>query len=118
MAEQRIGGVDAGEMAEILGGLRDEVIDVVQQARERLELDRRMRENPWAVLGVAAGAGFVLGGGLWPALRPFVKAAGRTALAPSNLLALVAALGAMKAAQGQAGEGESAGTAPTTPTSH
>lgn len=112
MAEQRIGGVDAGEMAEMLGGLRDELIDVVQQARERLELDRRMRESPWAVLGIAAGAGFVLGGGLWPALRPFARAMGRAALAPSNLVAMAAAFGAVRAARAKEESPEAAaGTA-------
>jgi hypothetical protein len=50
------------------------------------------------VLLVAAGAGFVLGGGLWPVLRPFVKAAGRAALSPTNLLAIGAAVGALRAA--------------------
>jgi hypothetical protein len=51
-----------------------------------------------AVLGVAAAAGFVLGGGLWPVLRPFVKAATRAALSPANLLAVGAAVGALRAA--------------------
>ncbi|HYG66871.1 MAG TPA: hypothetical protein VD838_04400 [Anaeromyxobacteraceae bacterium] len=55
-----------------------------------------------AVLGVAAAAGFVLGGGLWPLLRPFVKATARAALSPTNLLAVGAALGAMRAAGAQA----------------
>jgi len=59
-----------------------------------------MQENPMAVLGVAAAAGVVLGGGLWPILRPFVKAAARAALSPTNLLAIAAALGAMRAAGG------------------
>jgi hypothetical protein len=42
----------------------------------------------------------VLGGGLWPLLRPFVKAAAKTALSPTNLLAIGAAIGAMRAAGG------------------
>ncbi|HET9597164.1 MAG TPA: hypothetical protein VFP65_16370 [Anaeromyxobacteraceae bacterium] len=112
-----LGGVDPGEIAQAFSQVKEQVTQAVQQASERFEVERRMRENPWMVLGIAAGAGFVLGGGLWPALRPFVKAAGRTALAPSNLLALVAALGAMKAAQGQADEGDTSGTS-STPTSH
>src|SRR5919204_5609566 len=98
MAE-RIGAFDPSEVAEAVAGLKDQLVDAAQQASEQLELDRRMRENPWVVLGVAAGAGFLLGGGLWPALRPLFKAAGRTALSPSNLLALAAAFGAMRAAQ-------------------
>ena len=60
-----------------------------------------MQETPLAVLGAAAAAGFVLGGGLWPVLRPFAKAAFRTALSPGNLLAIGAALGAMRAARGR-----------------
>jgi len=92
-----IGGGPA-EIVEALGCLKGELERAAEQARERLELDRHMRENPWLVLGLAAGAGFVLGGGLWPALRPFVRSAGRMALSPSNLLAIAAALGAMRAA--------------------
>ena len=53
------------------------------------------------MLGLAAGAGFILGGGLWPALRPLVKAAGRAALAPPNLLAIAAAIGAMRAGRAE-----------------
>ncbi len=53
---------------------------------------------------LAAAAGFVLGGGLWPVLRPFVKAATRAALSPANLLAVGAAVGALRAA----GAGEEA----------
>ena len=63
-----------------------------------------MRETPMTVLAVAAGAGLVLGGGLWPVLRPFVKLAARTALSPTNLLALGAALGALRAAGASQGE--------------
>jgi hypothetical protein len=91
--------IDPAEIAEAISSMKDQVVDAVQAARERLEIDRRMREDPWLVLGVAAGAGFVLGGGLWPLLRPMVKAAGRAALSPSNLLAIAAALGATRAAR-------------------
>jgi hypothetical protein len=100
-----IGGVDPGEIAESFSSVEDQVIEAVQQASERLEIERHMRENPWMVLGIAAGAGFVLGGGLWPALKPLVKAAGRSALSPSNLLALLAALGAMRAGQAKEAPG-------------
>ena len=75
MAED-IGSMDPSEIAEAFSAVKDQVIDAVQEARERLEIDRRMRESPWVVLGIAAGAGFVLGGGLWPALRPVVNATG------------------------------------------
>jgi hypothetical protein len=96
MAE-RIGSLDPSELVQAASAMKDQVAEAVQQASERLEVERRMKESPWVVLGIAAGAGFVLGGGLWPALRPLVKAAGRTALSPSNLLAIAAAFGAMRA---------------------
>lgn len=115
-----IGSMDPSEIAEAFSAVKDQVVDAVQEARERLEIDRRMRENPWLVLGIAAGAGFVLGGGLWPALRPAVKAAARAAVAPSNLLAIAAALGAIKAVRGDAEQEPAAGEASKAaePTSH
>jgi len=113
MADQ-MGSTDPDEIAESVSALKEQVAEAVQLARERLEIDRRIREAPWLVLGVAAGAGFVLGGGLWPALRPLVKAAARAALAPSNLIAIAAAVGAMRA--GQAEEEEA--TEGEAPTSH
>lgn len=104
--------VDPAAMVDAVSALKDEVLDAVEEARQRLELDRRMRENPWAVLGVAAGAGFVLGGGLWPVLKPVLKAVGRTAFTPANLVALAAAVGAMRAAQGRAAAPKGEGAAP------
>jgi hypothetical protein len=90
-----------GEMDDVNETLRS----VAEQAREawdrfseEVELERRLRESPMAVLGVAAAAGFVLGGGLWPLARPFVRAATRAALSPANLLAIGAAVGALRAA--------------------
>lgn len=98
----RGGGLaDVEELGGALQALGDEVRDAVGRIADELELDRRMQENPLAVLGVAAAAGFVLGGGLWPVLRPFVKATARAAMSPTNLLAIGAALGAMRAAGGQ-----------------
>jgi hypothetical protein len=107
---------DTGNM----GDVNDTLRSVAEQAREawgrfseEVELERRMRENPMAVLGVAAAAGFVLGGGLWPALRPFVKSVARAALSPANLLAIGAAVGAMRAARGdEVLEGEPSPTEP------
>src|SRR5512146_2936850 len=106
MAE-RIGSLDPGEIVEAVSAMKDQLASGVQEVSERLEIDRRIQESPWMVLGIAAAAGFVLGGGLWPAMRPFVKAAGRAALSPSNLIAVAAALGAMRATgteDGAAGE--------------
>ncbi len=93
-------GEGRAELTDALRDLRAETREAIGRLAEELELDRRMQENPLAVLGVAAAAGFVLGGGLWPVLRPFVKAAARTALSPGNLLAIGAAVGAMRAARG------------------
>jgi hypothetical protein len=89
---------DMGDVSETLGSLADEAREAWEKFAEEVELERRMRETPLAVLGVAAAAGFVLGGGLWPVLRPLVKVAARAALSPTNLLAIGAAVGAVRAA--------------------
>jgi hypothetical protein len=102
-----------GDVNETLRSVAEQAREAWDRFAEEIELERRMRENPLPVLGVAAAAGFVLGGGLWPVLRPFVKAAAKAALSPANLLAVGAAVGAMRAAsaQGEApqphGEGSS-----------
>jgi hypothetical protein len=95
------GLADVEELGGALQALSEEVRDAVARIADELEVERRMQENPFAVLGVAAAAGFVLGGGLWPVLRPFVNATARAALSPTNLLAIGAAIGAMKAAGAQ-----------------
>jgi hypothetical protein len=92
---------DMGEMGDALRTVTEQAREAVTRFAEEVELERRIQESPMAVLGVAAAAGFVLGGGLWPVLRPFVKAAARTALSPTNLLAIGAALGAMRAASAE-----------------
>ena len=99
------GGTAMARMDE-MDDVNETLRSVAEQAREtwdrfaeEVELERRMRENPLPVLGVAAAAGFVIGGGLWPLLRPFAKAVARAALSPANLLAIGAAVGAMRAAQ-------------------
>jgi hypothetical protein len=91
-------GMNDGDVNETIRSVAEQARETWGRFAEEVELERRMRETPLAVLGVAAAAGFVLGGGLWPALRPFVKAAARTALSPTNLLAIGAALGAVRAA--------------------
>jgi preprotein translocase subunit Sec61beta len=101
---------EMGDMNETLRSVADQAREAWERFSEEVELDRRLRENPMAVLGVAAAAGFVLGGGLWPVLRPFVRAATRAALSPTNLLAIGAAVGAMRAA-GQREESAAAGPA-------
>jgi hypothetical protein len=96
--------MDDRDVNETIRSVAEQARETWNRFAEEVELERRMRETPLAVLGVAAAAGFVLGGGLWPTLRPFVKAAARTALSPTNLLAIGAALGAMKAAGARDGE--------------
>ena len=94
-------GMGEAEMSDTLRTVAGQVREAWDRFADEVELERRMRENPMAVLGVAAAAGFVLGGGLWPVLRPFVKAATRAAMSPTNLLAIGAAIGAIRAAQGE-----------------
>jgi hypothetical protein len=91
-------GIGEGDVNETLRSVADQARQAWDRFAEEVELERRLAENPMAVLGVAAAAGFVLGGGLWPVVRPFVKAATRAALSPANLLAIGAAVGALRAA--------------------
>ncbi len=104
------GPMDPAEVGDAVSSMREQVVQAVQQASEKLELERRMKEDPWSVIGVAAGAGFILGGGLWTVLRPILKTAGRAMLSPSNLLAIGAAVGALRAAQSRAQSSGSAGS--------
>ncbi len=97
----RTGSMASGDVAGLSDALRElgaEAREAAARIAESLELERRLEETPLAVLGVAAAVGVVLGGGLWPLLRPFVKAAARSALSPANLLAVGAAVGAVRAA--------------------
>ncbi len=94
-------GEQRSDMTDALRDLGAETREAIGRLADELELERRMQERPLTVLGVAAAAGFILGGGLWPVLRPFVRAAARTALSPGNLLAIGAAVGAMRAAGGR-----------------
>ena len=52
-----------------------------------IDLPRRMRERPYAVLGVALAAGYVLGGGFFsPATRPLARMAFGAWLRPRAVL--------------------------------
>jgi hypothetical protein len=88
---------DMADVNETMRSIAGQARELWDRFAEEVDLERRMRETPMTVLAVAAGAGFVLGGGLWPVLRPFVKTATRAALSPTNLLALGAAIGALRA---------------------
>jgi hypothetical protein len=92
------GMIGEGDMNETLRSVAEQAREAWDRFAGEVELERRLRENPMAVLGVAAATGFVLGGGLWPVVRPFVRAATRAALSPANLLAIGAAVGALRAA--------------------
>ncbi|ABC82152.1 hypothetical protein [Anaeromyxobacter dehalogenans] len=118
--ERGTGGMEAGELGDVADALRelgDEARESVARLADELELERRMAESPMVVLGVAAAAGLVLGGGLWPLLRPMVRMAARAALSPTNLLALGAAVGAMRAARAReatSGAGPEGSSVPST----
>ena len=119
MADERtgVGLEDAEQMGRALRSVGDEARETLGRFAERIELERRIREQPLTVLAVAAGAGFVLGGGLWPAVRPIVKGAVRAAMSPANLLAIGAALGAMRAAEDREDAAPDGGSG-STPTAH
>jgi hypothetical protein len=89
---------EVADWGEALRAYGEEAREAIGELAERLEIERRMRESPMTVLAAAAGVGFVLGGGLWPVLRPLVKTAARMAMSPANLIAMGAALGAIRAA--------------------
>ncbi|HET7755572.1 MAG TPA: hypothetical protein VFK85_16830 [Anaeromyxobacteraceae bacterium] len=100
MAE-KLESMEPGEILAAMDSLKEQALSTAQRVAERLELERRMRERPMETLVFAAGAGFLLGGGLWPILRPFVRATAKGLLSPQNLLAIAAAAGALKVASGE-----------------
>ena len=91
---------EMADVNEALKGVAGQARAAWERFAAEVELDRRLRETPMLTLGVAAAAGLVLGGGLWPLLRPFVRTAARAALSPTNLLAIGAAIGALRASGG------------------
>jgi hypothetical protein len=95
-------------LGQLVRNMGDQARVLAGRIEERLELERRIEEQPWMVLGTAAAAGFVLGGGLWPMLRPVVRGAARALITPGNVLALMAAVTASRA-------GELGGTANPSP---
>jgi hypothetical protein len=97
----KIEGMEPGEILAAMDTLKEQALSTAQRVAERLELERRMREHPMETLAMAAGAGFLLGGGLWPVLRPFVRATAKGLLSPQNLLAIAAAAGALKVASSE-----------------
>jgi hypothetical protein len=52
-------------LAEDAGALRDTLSSMASIVEERVDLDRRMRETPARTLLIAAGIGYVAGGGLF-----------------------------------------------------
>jgi hypothetical protein len=105
--------LEPGEVVAAVDSLRSQATDAVQRLAEQLEVERRMQENPMGTLALAAGAGFLLGGGLWPVLRPFAKAMVRTLMSPQNLIAIAAAAGALQAARSSDADGGAVEGGPT-----
>jgi hypothetical protein len=66
-------GRDAKRVADDLHG-------IYTTATERVDLGRVYRDNPWLVLGAAAGVGYVLGGGLFTPLTARLLRLGTRAL--------------------------------------
>lgn len=50
--------------------LREDVRDLIRQAREKRIIERTYRHNPYIVLAAAAGLGYIAGGGL---VSPFTR---------------------------------------------
>ncbi len=88
------GGAGGGGLGPDLGReverVRDDAARLWSDVREladgvarALDLERRARENPWAVVGAAAGLGFLLGGGLFrPVTNRLIRAGLRLAVLP------------------------------------
>jgi hypothetical protein len=64
-------------MAEEIGGAAGSgEVSPEHASAQAAELTRKLRERPYAVLGVAAAAGYLLGGGLFSRVtRPLVRMA-------------------------------------------
>lgn len=52
-------------ISEELSGMRDAVGGIVRTAKEKIDLDRRMREEPAKTMLIAAGLGYIAGGGFF-----------------------------------------------------
>lgn len=61
---------DAREVVEDSENLADDVGDMYERVRETASVREYYEKNPYAVLAAAAGAGYLLGGGLF---TPFTK---------------------------------------------
>lgn len=85
----RQGDRSVGEIASELGSTAAELY-------ERLDLPRQMREHPYRTLAIAAGVGYVLGGGLFtPLTATLVRVGARAALVP--MLGTLGAVAAQEA---------------------
>lgn len=76
-------------MAEINQGERSvseiasEIGEAAMELYERLDIGRQLQEHPYRTLAVAAGIGYVLGGGLFtPLTGALVRVGARAALLP------------------------------------
>ena len=76
MAEINEGERSVGEIASEIGSAAAELYD-------RLDIWRQLQEHPYRTLAVAAGIGYVLGGGLFtPLTGALVRVGARAALLP------------------------------------
>lgn len=76
MAEINEGQRSVGELTADLG-------DTAKELYQRLDIARQIHEHPYRTLAVAAGVGYVLGGGLFtPLTGALVRIGARAALLP------------------------------------
>ena len=108
---------EMGDVNETLRSVADQAREAWDRFAEQVELERRLRENPMAVLGVAAAAGFVarrraLAG------RPAVRAARRRGRRSRPRTCSRSARRSGRCARRAARGGEQEGTAGSEPQPH
>ena len=88
------GAVAGSKQAErSVAELANDLGSTAAELYERLDLPRQMRDHPYRTLAMAAGIGYVIGGGLFTPLTPtLVRVGARAALVPMR-----GTLGAMAA---------------------
>ncbi len=88
-------GTETGGEAGRMEGMRGE--SPLHELMAEADLPRRMREQPYAILGAAAAAGYFLGGGLFSRVtRPLVRLALGALLMPRVRLEVGQAVDALR----------------------
>jgi hypothetical protein len=77
-----------------VAGLREELSGAAQELSSRVNLGRAVHEHPFRTLLVAAGVGYVLGGGLFTPLTRRLLGAGARALVVPLVRSQLAAVAA------------------------